>query len=267
MIRPWYLQVFDDRYLAAYGRHFVPERTEREVDGVLGLLGVRPGSRVLDLCCGQGRHAVELAARGYRVTGLDRSQVLLREARAAARARGLRVYWVQGDMRLLPFIRHFDAIINLFTSFGYFASEDDDLRVLREVGALLRPGGGFLLDTFHKADLERRYVPARVEQEEAHGGRVTWRSLFDPATSRLEARGTVVFPDGRRSRLVHSIRAYAPGELADLFRRAGLHPEAWYGGLDGQPLAADSRRLVAVARAIGSGPDSPWSPQRVSSQL
>jgi SAM-dependent methyltransferase len=219
------------------------------VSGLVALGCLSPGGDVLDLCCGHGRHAVELALRGYRVTGLDLSAVLLREAQALARRRGASVRWVRGDMRELPFGPRFDAVLNLFTSFGYFETEQEDLRVLREVRRVLRPGGIFLLDTFHRDDLVRRYSGGRVEHEALGDAlRVTWHSRFDPETSRLEARGTLVFADGRESTLVHSIRAYATGELRALLQRAGLVPAGWYGDLSGGPLAPGSRRLVVVAR-------------------
>ncbi|HEX3213864.1 MAG TPA: class I SAM-dependent methyltransferase, partial [Actinomycetota bacterium] len=119
------------------------ERTAAEVNGVVGQLGLAPGARLLDLCCGPGRHAVPLAQLGYRVTGLDLSRPLL--ARAAAAAAGQRVGLVAADMRRLPFADgSFDAVLNLFNAFGYLEDEAQDELVLAEVARVLAPGGRFL---------------------------------------------------------------------------------------------------------------------------
>ena len=107
-----------------------PERTAAEVNGVVGQLGLAPGARLLDLCCGQGRHAVPLARLGLRVTGLDLSRPLLARAAAAADG-GPPVGLVAADMRRLPFADgSFDAVLNLFNSFGYLEDETQDELVL-----------------------------------------------------------------------------------------------------------------------------------------
>ena len=145
--REWWGTFFGPDYLRMY--RFDPTRTRQEVDGVLDILGLKPAASVLDLCCGQGRHAVELARRGYEVTGLDASGFLLREARKAARRRRVAVAWVRGDMREIPFRNRFDAVVNLFTSFGYFRTKAEDLAVLRGVRRALKPSGHLLIDTLN----------------------------------------------------------------------------------------------------------------------
>src|SRR5437016_4273852 len=118
---PWYELLFGEDYL----RHFrtPPERTAQEVEQILQRLDLPPGSAVLDLCCGYGRHTIPLAQHGYRMTGQDLSDVLLQQARTDAEARGVHVQWVQSDMRRVPFEKEFDAVINIWTSFGYLENE------------------------------------------------------------------------------------------------------------------------------------------------
>src|SRR5690348_2401912 len=99
--QPWYKTFFGEDYLRIYD-FLTPERTVREVEGIVGLLRLPEGSSILDLCCGHGRHAVELAKRGYRVTGQDLSEVFLQHARAAVEAEGVDVQWVESDMRSIP---------------------------------------------------------------------------------------------------------------------------------------------------------------------
>jgi SAM-dependent methyltransferase len=245
---PWYTKFFGEEYLRAYAPYVSPERTARDVEGIASLLALPPGGAVLDLCCGQGRHAIALAERGYRVTGLDLSAVLLERARADGEARGARVRWVRGDMRAIPFARRFDAVVNIFTSFGYFETDAENQGVLAEVHRALRPGGRLLLELAHREDLARRYADRVVEVDRHPDGvRVVWESRFHPETGRYEARGTVHLPDGRRGTVYHSFRAYGAPELGRMLAAAGLHVRACYGGLDGRPLAVDSRRLVAVS--------------------
>src|SRR5262249_42598505 len=118
---PWYGQFFGEDYL----RHFRSplERTAQEVEQIAQRLALAPGSAVLDLCCGYGRHTIPLAQRGYRMTGQDLSEVLLQQARTDAEAQSVQVRWVHGDMRQVPFENEFDAIINIWTSFGYLENE------------------------------------------------------------------------------------------------------------------------------------------------
>jgi len=116
------------------------------------------GSDLLDLACGHGRIAKRLAARGVRVTGLDATALFLDRARAQAAAAGLEVEYVQGDMRSLPWPeRSFDRVISWFTSFGYFA-DDENRRVLREACRVLRPGGTLLIETNNLAELLPRWL-------------------------------------------------------------------------------------------------------------
>ena len=98
-VTPWYVIYFDEQYFDIYGQMLSEDRTTRELDGIEKLLALPPGSRILDLACGHGRHAIPLAQRGYQVTGQDLSEAFLERARAEAQARGVMVRWVHRDMR------------------------------------------------------------------------------------------------------------------------------------------------------------------------
>ncbi len=129
----WFESFFGADYFEIYRDFFTPEATAADVDGIVSRLGLQAGARVLDLACGHGRHAIPLAERGFRVTGYDLSEAMLERARTDAIARGIEVRWMRGDMRALPFDTEFDAVINVFTAFGYFADPAEDLEVLRRV--------------------------------------------------------------------------------------------------------------------------------------
>jgi SAM-dependent methyltransferase len=247
---PWWETFFGEDYLRIYGPALPPERTAREVEGLVRLLeqlGVPPGGAVLDLACGHGRHAVPLAGRGYRVTGLDLSRVFLRRAEEDARAAGVDVRWVHGDMREIPFDAEFDAVLNIFTAFGYFDAEDEDLGVLRQVRKALKPGGVFVLETLHRDALVRGFRPHGLTRHE-DGLLVLEEREFDPLSGRSRTRLTMIHPDGTRREHAYSTRVYAATELAGLCAAAGLEVAAHHGGLDGGALTLDSRRLVLACR-------------------
>ena len=132
---------FDERRWAA---------ASKEVEQALALLQLKEGAAVLDLCCGPGRHSLELARRGFKVTGVDRTARFLEEARRRAEAEGLAIEFVQDDMRTFHRPGTFDAAINLFTPFGYFDDPEEDHRVLENIYASLKPHGKLLLDVMGK---------------------------------------------------------------------------------------------------------------------
>src|SRR5271155_2178344 len=142
-----------ERFLAA----------SEQVAQVLALSGCG-GGKVLDLCCGPGRHAVEFAKRGLEVTGVDGSGFLLDRARERARDAGVPVEWVQDDMRRFRQPANFELACSLFTSFGYFADEADNLRVLQNVWESLRDGGVFVIDVISKERVARNWKDSLVTE-------------------------------------------------------------------------------------------------------
>src|SRR5438046_9654654 len=143
---PWYRRLFGDNYLDVYGQQWSAEGAEHEASFVERALALKAGESLLDLCCGPGRHALLLAQRGLRVTALDLSQPYLDAAAAEAKRRGIEIETVRADMRAPGFDGRFDAVINMFSSFGYLESEAEDAKVLQGVAAALRPSGRPLFD-------------------------------------------------------------------------------------------------------------------------
>jgi SAM-dependent methyltransferase len=252
----WYVTYFGEQYFDIYGPMLSEERTTREVEGIIRLLDVPQGSRILDLACGHGRHAIPLAQRGYQITGLDLSEVFLDRARAEAQARGVTIRWVHSDMREIPFADEFDAIINIFTAFGYFENDAEDQQVLHQVHKALRPGGHFVLDLMHRDALVRGFQPFDVIRRD-NGLVVTEERHFDQLAGQTTVRVTLFYSDGRRTELGHVVRSYTLTELAEMLRRSALEVQATYGGLDGSPLTLDSRRLVVVAQKRALADHSP----------
>jgi SAM-dependent methyltransferase len=251
--RPWYADFFDDDYLRIFASELLDERTAAEVNGVVELLGLPPGARLLDLCCGHGRHAVPLARLGYRVTGLDLSRSLLARAARAAADAGLPLALVEADMRRLPFADgSFDAVLNLFNAFGYLEDEDQDELVLAEVARVLAPGGRFLQELANREALVRGWRDSDVSRT-GDGLVVLQERTLDLRASRDLVHYTLLHPDGRRTTRRHSVRLYTLTELAALLGRAGLELRAVWGDLDGGPLELDSIFLVTLSGRRGGG--------------
>ncbi|HVE13274.1 MAG TPA: class I SAM-dependent methyltransferase, partial [Elusimicrobiota bacterium] len=144
----------------------IPEADTRAEVRILARLLPR-GAKVLDVACGEGRHVLALARRGAGVTGLDFSAPYLAAARRRARAEGLRARFVRGDMRRIPFRGEFDAVLNLWTSFGYFPDPADDLRAARAMLRALKPGGLLVLELIDAAWLRRHFEARRWSRREA----------------------------------------------------------------------------------------------------
>lgn len=244
--KAWFESFFGEDYFEIYRDSFPPERTAAQVDGIVSLLDLDAGARVLDLACGHGRHSIPLSKRGFDVTGYDLSEVFLERARADAEAQGATVRWIQGDMRRLPFEGEFDAVINVFTAFGYFEDPEDDIETLRGIRSALRPGGRFLLETMHRDGLTARFQPQSVEKT-SNGTIVLHERVWDLARDVINETVRVIRPDGTRTEYTTAVRLRSLDEFLALLQNSGLEPEAWY-GLDGSTLNLSSHRLVLVSR-------------------
>ncbi len=172
---------------------YPPERTSAECDLIQGALGLAPGARVLDIPCGIGRHSVELARRGFRMTGVDFGEEFVTEARSAASDAGVNADFLVGDMREFTTREPFDAAFCFFGSFGYF-SESDDEKFARAVVSSLRAGGRFAVD----AHITETLLPVFQERawhwtgEPGASARVLEERRWDPEAGRAEVCWTVV---------------------------------------------------------------------------
>ncbi len=162
----WWRTLFNSIYLKTDGdvveNHAI---TQSEIDDVLRVTGAERNDRILDLCCGQGRHCLELARRGFsNVMGIDRSRYLVRLARQRSRKNNLSITFKEGDARKLAASRvSFHHIFMLGNSFGYFETEEDDLQVLRSCYKALVPGGTLVLDITDGNWMRAHYEPRSWE--------------------------------------------------------------------------------------------------------
>ena len=240
----WFDGFFEQEWLDEIALHLPDEGTQSQVDFVVERLGLEPGARVLDVACGHGRHSLDLARRGFRITGVDLSPRSLEFAREAAHRESLDIEFVERDARELDFDAEFDAAINLFTSvIGYFEDDADNQAVVDRVARALVPGGSFLVDTINGFALGSGYRESMWNELES-GGVMLHRGSFDLLTGRNEVTWTFIREDGGRSELTHSLRVYTPHELARMFELAGLTVAGSWGGFDGQELGFDTWRLI-----------------------
>ena len=226
------------------------ENAPAEVEAMVALLGLSPGAKVLDLCCGVGRHSLELARRGFRVTGVDRTVAYLLEARGRASKEGLEVELVQEDMRSFVRPEAFDSVINYFTSFGYFESEDDDREVVENGYSSLRSGGAFLMDMMGKEILARIFSERGWREEDDM--LVLEDRQVAPDWSTVYNRW-IILKGGERREVTLSTRQYSAAELSKLLKECGFVRVEVYGDLSGAPYDMQARRLVMVAQRGDSG--------------
>ena len=243
----WYTEFFNEDYPRIYSDRLSQDATERETEFAVRALGLRKGNRVLDLACGHGRHAVALARRGMVITGQDLNEDYLRTAEEDATRAGIEIETVHSDMRDIPFTDEFDAVINMFTAFGYFDSEDEDVRVLQAVANALKTGGKLLLDT-----INREWVLSNFIQNDWHtdddGDTFLEHREFDLVTGRNRVTFSIVDADGtRRESPGHDVRLYTLTELVRLLEAADLRLSATYGDYDGAPYAINTPRMIVVA--------------------
>jgi SAM-dependent methyltransferase len=218
---------------------------DEQAEKIVRLTGVG-GGKVLDLACGPGRHAAALAKRGFAVTAVDRTSFLLEHARARAAQANLPVEFVREDMRRFSRPRTFDLIINIFTSFGYFDDQADDLGVLRLVLENLKPGGAFVLEMVSKERLARAFHPT-TSTELPNGDVLFQRHEIVDDWTRVRNHLTLMRAGAVRT-FEFTHRIYSGQEMKDLLTTAGLAGARVYGDLSGSPYGFDAQRLIAVAR-------------------
>ncbi len=245
--RPWHEQ--DEFWHDTQSLMFSEERlskTPEEIDRMVSLLELHPGMLVLDMCCGAGRHSLELARRGYKVTGVDRTGSYLDTARQAADAEGLEIEFLLGDIREFSRPESFDVTINMFTSFGYFEDPAEDKKAARNLCESLKPGGQLLIQMMGK-EIIARIFQERDWHETEDGTLVLEERKVTREWGWMENRWIMIRGNERSERhFCH--RPYSATELTTLLLECGFKTAQAFGGIDGSPYDHQAKRLVVVAR-------------------
>lgn len=228
---------------------FNPRRIEQaagEIESVVKLLEIAPGSHVLDMCSGIGRHSIELARRGFKVTGVDRTPSYLERARRRAEKEGLAIEFVEADMREFRRPAAFDGAISLFTSFGYFEDPNEDVKAARNICDSLRPGARLAMDMNSKEILARKFRERDWEAGpegtlflQEHRLRSGWDWIENH---------WIVIRGSERYETTFGVRLYSGTELSQLLKAAGFSGVTLYGSLEGAPYDQNAERLIALAQ-------------------
>jgi SAM-dependent methyltransferase len=270
--KPWYHQAFQEDYLEIYMHRNLSEAA-RAVGFLNDILHLNPTHRLLDLCCGPGRHLVYLGRRVGQAVGLDLSRALLQRAsrhwhdsnktagETSDESCSTAPLLIQGDMRRLPLEdASFDRVVNLFTSFGYFESEADNFAVLREVSRLLKPDGHdatrlapapglFVIDHINREALLAGLKP-QTERMLPQGRRLVEKRRWDAAARRVIKDVICSEPSGQVRAWTESVRVYEPVELEAMMTEAGLRTLMRYGDYGGDGWQADSPRLILLVQKV-----------------
>jgi len=264
----WWRHLFNANYLRTDG-DVVEDKdiTKQEVDIFLAAVDITKESRILDLCCGQGRHALEIAKRGYsNVVGVDRSHYLINRARKTNKADGLTVVFKEGDARKLPFTNdNFDIVIIAGNSFGYFDSVKDDIRILKEVMRILKPYGRLLIDITDGNYMREHFEPRSWEWIDKNYFVCRERSLSENR-ERLVSREVITHViKGVIADQFYAERLYSNDDLHDLLKKAGFrnchnHSKVSSESKRNQDLGMMAKRIVVTALA-----KKEWSPVKKQS--
>lgn len=216
------------------------EMTRSEVNFIERAMSAGAGAELLDIPCGNGRHAVEMASRGYRMTGIDLSEEFIAEARDASRA----VRWLQADMRALSWTSEFDGAYCFGNSFGYLGW-DQARQFLAALARALKPGARFIVDTGMVAE---SILPSLVRNRWFRLGDILMLSenRYDPAESRLDIDYTFV-RDGQVETRPTSSYVYTVAEFRGMHEEAGFRPLEMLGSIAGEAYQLGSPRLILVS--------------------
>ncbi len=234
----WYIQAFGEFYPILYP-HRDDSSADREIKQLIKVLNLTGDEQILDICCGTGRHLSALVARSFNAWGTDLSMALLKKASNHPATAG-RI--INAEMRSLPFKSCFDVVFNLFTSFGYFLEDSQNMAALKEMVALLRPGGLLVLDHINRYNLQRNLIKENQQQ------RGEWEVLQKRRIekNRVIKEITLISGDGSATCLTENVRLFYPDEIKRLFQTSGLKDVRFFGSFKGTPLKKNTERMITV---------------------
>ena len=241
----WWKTFFDENYITLWTARGIFDHTREEVIFLRKVIPLKPDQEILDLCCGHGRHSIELAKRGYRVTGLDYSAYELGVAKKQANHDGLKIDFVRADARNFNLRKKFDVIINMFTAFGY-GSEEDDRKIIKNAVKHLKPGGKFFIEMINLPWLWRNYKSK--DQEKFGKLTATMQRDFDFLNGINHEKR--IFKAGTRTKVYDLfLRVYSLYDLSKLLESEGLRVIRFW-GKGGESYGLKTKRMLVLAKRI-----------------
>ena len=250
-MKQWYEELFTD-YANTYDKEEFTKGTVQEVDFIESEIDFDHTRKILDVGCGTGRHAIELAKRGYRVTGIDLSEDQLRKAKEKAEIEGVEVTFLQGDARDFSFEEPFDLVIMMCEgAFPLMETDEMNFRILQNAERSLKEGGKFIFTTLNA--LFALYRSVKDFTNAGSTGVQTDQSTFDLLTFRDYSTVTLVDDSGREKTLNCNERYYAPSEITWLLKSLNFKAIDIYGCDTGdfsrdKSLAADHFEMLVIAQ-------------------
>lgn len=237
----WYKEWFDDDYLKVYS-HRNDEDAKTLIETVLKYIDIEKNAFVLDAACGAGRHSRLMAEYGFRVIGFDLSESLLKAANENRKKNEVYFHLVKSDFRQIFFKNKFDLILNLFTSFGYFESDEENFKFVTNAYRFLNRGGYYIFDFINKdfltdnliADTRKNIKGIEIfEKRKIENNRVIKNIILDN--------------QGKKKEYIESVKLYDSEELIDAFKKIGYKIKKIFGDYKGSEfILKESQRLVII---------------------
>ncbi len=213
------------------------------------MLGLKGGEKILDLPSGYGRHSIALAQKGFNVTGSELNSVHLNKAIQNAEKAGTRVNFVKENMININYKGEFDTVINMFYSFGFFDTDKENNKVLKNFYNALKPGGKFL---FHTDVNIPRIMSGKYREDEtrhlASGKSLRIIDKYNPSDKRIHGTWIIKDKEGNEEKKNYSVRVYTKDEFIDLCKQTGFTEFKVYSDWSGVPYSEDSEDMIIVAK-------------------
>lgn len=243
----WYNHFFDEDYWFLYEDRFNEEKTREDVELLITLTEVNNQATILDLACGQGRHTIELAKKGFKVIGFDISKALLEKGKKEAEAKGLNIQWLKGDMKQLEFRNEFELIINMYTSFGFLPSHQENVAVLEKCYKALKPDGMFLMDVWNAYFVVHNF-PATNWYHKKNNVLVLEERTYDATEGKMNTKIIIKDPNEVLKTIEHTMFMYTPAELVRMFKSANFEDIKIFSNLQGAAYSLKKPRVILTAR-------------------
>lgn len=241
----WYKEFFQKFYLDIYRDILSSLDSKKQVDFIIDILNLPQKSKILDLCGGYGRLSFPLAKKKFEVYIQDLNKDFLEMAKKEAKKQKVKIKTIHKDMRKIPYSNEFNAIINMFTSFGYLENDKENIKVVKSINKALKPGGKFLIDTLNADWLKHHYRPRKLRK--VGNILILEDSKLDPKTRRNLVNIYIIDLKKIKIFFTHqNLRLYTFGELKKVLLANGLKIIKKYGDLKGGKFSPKSSKRIVV---------------------
>lgn len=244
----WYKIFFQKFYLKVYQDILPCLDTKKEVDFIEKILKLPQGSEILDLCGGYGRHGIPLAKKGLKVYLLDLNKDFLKKAKEEAKKQKVKIQTIHSDLRKIPFSNKFDAVINVFNSFGYLENDRENEKVIEAVVKSLEPNGLFLIDIINGDWLKNN---SRSKSQRRTGNLLITECVkFNPKTKKNIVSLKIINTKNHKIQYAsQTLRLYTFNDLKKLLTDNGLKIVKKYGGFNEERfLSKFSKRIILLTK-------------------